>query len=180
MRDLAATRLFESTGTVHETTRTALPRTPPPGAARIAELAGTQVILHMADLGQIVIMLRPDLAATNADRFARLAREGYFDGLTFHRVVPNFVIQGGSPTPTSTWATGPTAATRSAIIPLARHRGPVHARARHRDAQIFINLVDNVRLDFNYTIYGEVVEGMEIADAVQEGAVIERAEVVTR
>ena len=48
------------------------------------------------------------------------------------------------------------------------------------DGQIFINLTDNVRLDFNFTIYGVVVEGMEIVDAVQEGAVIESAEVITR
>jgi len=181
VRDLAATRLLESTGTVHETTRTALPRTAPPGAARIGELAGTQVILHMADLGAIVITLRPDLAATNADRFARLAAEGYFDGLTFHRVVPNFVIQGGSPHANEYMGDGPYS--RDEISDHPHWRGTVGLSTRGRDtgdAQIFINLVDNVRLDFNYTIYGEVVEGMEIADAVQEGAVIERAEVVAR
>ena len=181
VRNLAATRLFESTGTVHETTRTTLPRTPPPDAARIAELAGTQVILHMADLGAIVIALRPDLAATNADRFARLAAEGYFDGLTFHRVVPNFVIQGGSPHANEYMGDGPYS--RDEISDHPHWRGTVGLSTRGRDtgdAQIFINLVDNVRLDFNYTIYGEVVEGMEVADAVQEGAVIERAEVVTR
>ncbi len=181
VRNLAATRLFESTGTVHETTRTILPRTPPPDAARIAELAGTQVILHMADLGAIVIALRPDLAATNADRFARLAAEGYFDGLTFHRVVPNFVIQGGSPHANEYMGDGPYS--RDEISDHPHWRGTVGLSTRGRDtgdAQIFINLVDNVRLDFNYTIYGEVVEGMEIVDAVQEGAVIERAEVVTR
>ncbi|MYK67626.1 MAG: hypothetical protein F4022_14340, partial [Gemmatimonadetes bacterium] len=181
VRDLAATRLFESTGTVHETTRTNLPRTPPPDAARIAELAGAQVILHMADLGAIVIALRPDLAATNADRFARLAAEGYFDGLTFHRVVPNFVIQGGSPHANEYMGDGPYS--RDEISDHPHWRGTVGLSTRGRDtgdAQIFINLVDNVRLDFNYTIHGEVVEGMEIVDAVQEGAVIERAEVVTR
>lgn len=180
VRNLAATQLFESTGTVHETTGTALPRTPPPGAARIATLVGAQVILHMADLGAIVIRLRPDLAATNADRFARLAREGYFDGLTFHRVVPNFVIQGGSPHANEYMGDGPYS--RDEISDHPHWRGTVGLSTRGRDtgdAQIFINLVDNVRLDFNYTIYGEVVEGMEIVDAVQEGAVIERAEVIT-
>ena len=179
--DLAATLLTESTGTPHEATPTRLPRTPPPDAARIAALAGTQVILHMAGLGPIVIALRPDLAATNADRFARLAAEGYFDGLTFHRVVPNFVIQGGSPHANEYMGDGPYS--RDEISDHPHWRGTVGLSTRGRDtgdAQIFINLVDNVRLDFNYTIYGEVVEGMEVADAVQEGAVIERAEVVTR
>ena len=179
--DLAAALLTESTGVAHEAAPERLPRTPPPDAARIAALAGSQVRLRMAGLGDIVIALRPDLAATNADRFARLAREGYFDGLTFHRVVPNFVIQGGSPHANEYMGDGPYS--RDEISDHPHWRGTVGLSTRGRDtgdAQIFINLVDNVRLDFNYTIYGVVVEGMEIVDAVQEGAVIERAEVVPR
>ena len=179
--DLAAALLTESTGMVHEAAPERLPRTPPPDAARIATLAGSRVVLHMAGLGEIVIQLRPDLAATNADRFARLVHEGYFDGLTFHRVVPNFVIQGGSPHANEYMGDGPYS--RDEISDHPHWRGTVGLSTRGRDtgdAQIFINLVDNVRLDFNYTIYGEVVEGMEIVDAVQEGGVIERAEVVAR
>ena len=179
--DMAAALLTESTGSVHQAAPKRLPRTPPPDAARLAELAGAQVVLHMADLGPIVIALRPDLGAANADRFARLAEEGYFDGLTFHRVVPNFVIQGGSPHANEYMGDGPYS--RDEISDHPHWRGTVGLSTRGRDtgdAQIFINLVDNVRLDFNYTIYGEVVEGMEIADAVEEGAVIERTEVVTR
>ena len=174
--DLAAALLTSSTGSVHEAAPRRLPRTPPPAAARIATLAGSRVVLHMAGLGEIAIRLRPDLAATNADRFARLAHEGYFDGLTFHRVVPNFVIQGGSPHANEYMGDGPYS--RDEISDHPHWRGTVGLSTRGRDtgdAQIFINLVDNVRLDFNYTIYGEVVEGMEIVDAVQEGAVIERA-----
>ena len=179
--DLAAALLTASSGSTHEAAPERLPLTPPPSAARLAELAGTQVILHMADLGPIVIALRPGLGATNADRFARLAEEGYFDGLTFHRIVPNFVIQGGSPHANEYMGDGPYS--RDEISDHPHWRGTVGLSTRGRDtgdAQIFINLVDNVRLDFNYTIYGEVVEGMEIVDAVEEGAVIERAEVVTR
>ena len=179
--DLGAALLTRSTGAVHEAAPERLPRTPPPDAARIAELAESRVVLHMAGLGAIVIALRPDLAATNADRFARLARDGYFDGLTFHRVVPNFVIQGGSPHANEYMGDGPYS--RDEISDHAHWRGTVGLSTRGRDtgdAQIFVNLVDNVRLDFNYTIFGEVVEGMEIVDAVREGAVIERAEVVVR
>ena len=179
--DLAAALLTRSTGAIHEAAPERLPRTPPPDATRIAELAESQVVLHMAGLGAIAIALRPDLAATNADRFARLARAGYFDGLTFHRVVPNFVIQGGSPHANEYMGDGPYS--RDEIGDHAHWRGTVGLSTRGRDtgdAQIFVNLVDNVRLDFNYTIFGEVVEGMEIVDAVREGAVIERAEVVGR
>ncbi len=178
--DLAAELLTRSTGTVHEAAPRRLPRTPTPGAARLAALAGTRIRLRMAGLGDIVIALRPDLAATNADRFARLAEQGYFDGLTFHRAVPNFVIQGGSPHANEYMGDGPY--TRDEISDHPHWRGTVGLSTRGRDtgdAQIFINLVDNVRLDFNYTILGEVVEGMEVVDAVREGAVIEQADVVT-
>ena len=177
----AAALLTEATGETHQAAPQTLPRSPTPTAARLAELERSAVILHMAGLGDIVIALRPDLAATNADRFARLAAEGHFDGLTFHRVEPNFVIQGGSPNANEYSGDGPYS--RDEISGAAHWRGTVGLSTRGRDtgdAQIFINLADNLRLDFNYTIYGVVVEGMEVVDAVQEGAVIESAEVVAR
>ena len=158
-----------------------LPRTPPPDAARLARLEQSAVRLRMAGLGDIVIALRPDLAATNADRFARLAAEGYFDGLTFQRVEPNFVIQGGSPNANEYSGDGPYS--RDEIGDHPHWRGTVGLSTRGRDtgdAQMFINLADNLRLDFNYTIYGVVVEGMEVVDAIREGAVIESAAVVRR
>ena len=177
----AAELLTTATGQAHAAVPQPLPRTPTPTAARLRDLERSTVVLHMEGLGDIVIALRPDLAATNADRFARLAAEGYFDGLTFHRVEPNFVIQGGSPHANEFAGDGPYS--RDEISGAAHWRGTVGLSTRGRDtgdAQIFINLVDNLRLDFNYTIYGVVVEGMEVVDAVQEGAVIETAEVLTR
>ena len=158
-----------------------LPRTPPPDAARLAELERSAVVLTMAGLGDIVIALRPDLAATNADRFARLAAEGRLDGLTFHRVEPNFVIQGGSPNANEYSGDGPYS--RDEISDHPHWRGTVGLSTRGRDTgdgQIFVNLADNLRLDFNYTIQGVVVDGMEVVEAVQEGAVIEKATVVRR
>ncbi len=159
------------------------PLTPAPrlDAARLRELDRSVVVLRMAGLGEVVIALRPRLAATNADRFVRLADAGYFDGLTFHRVEPNFVIQGGSPHANEYAGDGPYS--RDEISSQPHWRGTVGLSTRGRDtgdAQIFVNLVDNVRLDFNYTIYGEVVEGMDVVDAVQEGAVIEAARVERR
>lgn len=156
-----------------------LPRAPTPDAARLAQLEGASVVLRMEELGEIVIALRPRWAATNAHRFARLAEEGYFDGLTFHRVEPNFVVQGGSPHANEYAGDGPY--TRDEISAQPHWRGAVGLSTRGRDtgdAQIFVNLVDNVRLDFNYTIFGEVVAGMEVVDAVQEGAVILEARLV--
>ena len=177
----AAALLNAAGGGEYEAVPGALPRTPPPDAARLAELERSAVVLTMAGLGDIVIQLRPDLAATNADRFARLAAEGRLDGLTFHRVEPNFVIQGGSPNANEYSGDGPYS--RDEISDHPHWRGTVGLSTRGRDTgdgQIFVNLADNLRLDFNYTIHGVVVEGMDVVDAVQEGAVIERATVVSR
>ena len=168
-------------GEAYEATPRTLPRAPTPDAARLRDLERSAVRLRMAGLGDIVIALRPDLAATNADRFARLASEGYLDGLTFHRAEPNFVIQGGSPNANEFSGDGPYS--RDEISDHPHWHGAVGLSTRGRDtgdAQIFVNLADNLRLGFNYTIYGVVVEGMDVVDAVQEGAVIERATVVRR
>ena len=168
-------------GDEYEAAPRMLPRTPPPDAERLAELEGALVVLTMAGLGDIVIALRPDLAATNADRFARLAAEGWLDGLTFQRVEPNFVIQGGSPNANEYSGDGPYS--RDEVGEHPHWRGTVGLSTRGRDTgdgQIFVNLADNLRLDHNYTIFGVVVAGMDVVDAVQEGAVIERATVVRR
>ena len=177
----AATLLNAGGDGAHEAAPEPLPRTPPPTPARLAELERSAVVLTMAGLGDIVIALRPDLAATNADRFARLADEGYFDGLAFQRVEPNFVIQGGSPNANEYSGDGPYS--RDEISDHPHWRGTVGLSTRGRDtgdAQIFVNLADNLRLDFNYTIFAVVVEGMEVVDAIQEGSVIESAAVVRR
>jgi peptidyl-prolyl cis-trans isomerase B (cyclophilin B) len=129
--------------------------------------------------GTISIQPLPRVALTNAHRFVRLAQEGYFDGLTFHRWAPNFVLQGGSPGANEYSGDGPFSRDEVGAVP--HWRGTVGLSTRGHDtgdAQIFINLVDNVRLNHDYTVYGIVVGGMDLADAVLEGDVITRAEVV--
>jgi cyclophilin family peptidyl-prolyl cis-trans isomerase/HEAT repeat protein len=158
-----------------------LENVPTPDGAELRALSRSSVVLEMAGGGEIEIRLRPDWAATNAARFARLAREGYYDGLTFHRVVPNFVIQGGSPGANE--YAGADRYTRDETGLPAHWEGTVGVSTRGRDTgdgQIFINLVDNVRLDHDYTIFGEVVRGMDVAREVLEGDVIQRARVVER
>src|SRR5690606_1945183 len=118
----------------------------------------------------------PLVAPTNAHRFARLARAGYFDGLTFHRWAPNFVAQGGSPGANE--YVGDAAYTRDEVGH-PHWRGTVGLSTRGRDTgdgQIFINLVHNVRLDGDYTVYGRVIEGMDVVDRLLEGDVIASAE----
>ena len=130
--------------------------------------------------GSIEMRLLPWEAPTNAYRFASLARAGALDGLTFHRVVANFVVQGASPGANEDAGHG--RYTRDEITARSHARGTVGVSTRGRDTgdgQIFINLVDNVRLDHAYTIFAEVVAGMDVVDAVLEGDVIASARLLS-
>jgi cyclophilin family peptidyl-prolyl cis-trans isomerase/HEAT repeat protein len=148
---------------------------PLPPYGELRELAETRAVVEMQGGASFELKLLPFEAPTNAARFARLARVGYFDGLTFHRVVPGFVIQGGSPGANEYAGDGPY--TRDELILQSHLRGTVGLSTRGRDTgdgQIYVNLVDNPRLDHSYTIFAEVVSGMDVVDGILEGAVIER------
>jgi len=155
-----------------------LPPLPFPSFDELLALDGAVAHVHMQGGGVFDVTLYPFEAPTNVARFARQAHEGWFAGLTFHRVVPNFVIQGGSPGASEYVGDGPY--TRDEVTVRSHLRGTVGISTRGRDtgdSQIFVNLVDNVRLDHNYTIIGTVISGMEVVDGVLEGAVIERGEI---
>lgn len=157
-----------------------LPRAELPTSEDLQAMASSVLRLHMAAGGVVDIELAPYVAPTNAWRFFRLVREGYFDGLTFHRWAPNFVLQGGSPNANE--YQGAAGYTRDEVGLPSHWRGTVGISTRGRDtgdAQIFVNLVHNVRLDHTYTVVGRVVDGMDAVDLALEGAVIERAEVVS-
>jgi cyclophilin family peptidyl-prolyl cis-trans isomerase len=170
----AADVLEAWTGERPPTAPTPLPPLPLPSYAEAMALARTSFVLEMARGGEIDVRLLPFAAPTNAARFARLARSGYFDGLTIHRVAPNFVVQGGSPGANEYSGDGPF--TRDELS-VPNWRGTVGLSTRGRDtgdAQFYINLIDNVRLDHEYTVFGVVVQGMSVVDGVLEGAVIRR------
>jgi cyclophilin family peptidyl-prolyl cis-trans isomerase len=155
--------------------RRPLARLPLPTLERLAYLRGATVTITMARGGLWRLRLFPDEAPTNVARFARLAAAGFFNGLTFHRVEPTFVIQGGSPGANEYAGDGPF--TRDEVGLRSHLRGTVGISTRGRDTgdgQIFVNLIDNLRLDHNYTIIGEVIDGMEVVDGILEGDVIER------
>ena len=166
------------TGVPHQARPQPLPRLALPTVQQLGEMDRSLVVLHMARGGEVVIELFPTLAPTNAFRFFRLAGAGYFDGLTLHRWVPNFVIQGGSPAANEYTGDGPY--TRDEIGTVSHWRGTVGTSTRGRDTgdgQIFVNLVHNVRLDHDYTVFGAVVTGMDVVDSLLGGDVIERAEI---
>jgi cyclophilin family peptidyl-prolyl cis-trans isomerase/HEAT repeat protein len=129
--------------------------------------------------GSFVIQLFPRETPATVARVVRLAREGYYNGHLFQRVEPNFVIQGGGPDASE--YVGDDAFMRDEIAFHSHFRGTLGISTRGRDtgdAQVFINLVDNPRLDQDYTVFGQVVEGMDVVDQILEGDVIGTIEVV--
>jgi cyclophilin family peptidyl-prolyl cis-trans isomerase len=121
--------------------------------------------------GNIVFKLYPNHAPNTVTRIVELVKSGFYNGLTFHRVVPNFVIQGGDPQGDGTGGTGQKL--KAEFNDLQHIRGTV-AMARSRDvdsadSQFYIALSTLAHLDKNYTIFGQVVEGLELLDKVQIG-----------
>jgi cyclophilin family peptidyl-prolyl cis-trans isomerase/HEAT repeat protein len=142
-------------------------------------LSNARLRFTMSGLGTFELRLLPEEAPVTSSHIATLARTGYYNGLTFHRVVPNFVIQGGSPGANEYAGQGPFM--RDEVGLRSHRRGTVGISTRGRDtgdAQIFINLVDLPRLDHTYTVFAEVVSGMDVVDAILEGDVIATVEVI--
>ncbi len=129
--------------------------------------------------GTILVRLFTDETPATIARIIRLARAHYYDGLTFHRIVPGFVIQGGSPGANE--QVGDAAFMRDELGMRSHDRGTLGISTRGRDtgdAQFFVNLVDNPRLDHDYTVFGEVISGMDVVDQILEGDVMARVEVI--
>jgi cyclophilin family peptidyl-prolyl cis-trans isomerase len=137
----------------------------------------SEMIMQLDD-GEVVITLMPELAPVTVATVTALVGSGYYIGKTFHRIVPNFVVQGGSPG-ANEYAGAPRFM-RDELSAAPHVRGAVGISTRGRDtgdAQIFIDLVDLPRLDRNYTVFGYVKSGMEHVDRMLEGAVIKRVTV---
>jgi cyclophilin family peptidyl-prolyl cis-trans isomerase/HEAT repeat protein len=178
---LAADIISEKVGVSVEPKTLRFETGPLPEQSYIAALSGARARIKMREAGTLTLELLPEEAPVTVAAFARLAEKGYYDGLTFHRVVPNFVIQGGSPGANE--YVGTADYLRDELGLLSHVRGTVGISTRGRDtgdSQIFINLVDNYRLDHNYTVLARVVDGMEAVDAVLEGDVIESIEIFRR
>ena len=158
------------------------PASRPASAAPDDVPAGTRLRFIMSPTsggGIFEVVLNSDIAPYTAARIVRLARAGYYDGLTFHRIAPNFVVQGGSPGANEYVGDGPFM--RDEIWLDTHARGTLGISTRGRDtgdAQIFINTVDNPRLDFDYTVFARVTYGMPLVDAILEGDVIQHVSVL--
>jgi cyclophilin family peptidyl-prolyl cis-trans isomerase len=146
---------------------------------QLVRLASPRARITIRQIGTFDLALFTTQAPAAVLRFARLAEAGYYNGLTFHRVVPNFVIQGGSPGANE--YVGDARFMRDEVGLWPHVRGAVGVSTRGHDtgdAQIFIDLVDNPRLDHDYTVFGQVLNGIEVVDQVLEGDVIERIEII--
>jgi cyclophilin family peptidyl-prolyl cis-trans isomerase len=121
--------------------------------------------------GEVRIEFFPADAPRTVENFVALAKKGFYDGLTFHRVVPDFVVQGGCPKGDGSGGPGHTV---KAEFNAQKHlRGAVAmARSQHPDSagsQFYITYGPTPHLDGNYTVFGRVVAGMEHVDRIKQG-----------
>jgi cyclophilin family peptidyl-prolyl cis-trans isomerase/HEAT repeat protein len=129
--------------------------------------------------GSFTIELLPEAAPLNVDNFVQLAKRRYFNGIVFHRVVPNFVVQGGDPRGDGNG--GPGYQIRCEINEVPYQRGAVGMALSGKDtggSQWFVTHAPQPHLDGGYTVFGNVVAGMEVVDAIVRGDTI-RSIVVT-
>ena len=129
------------------------------------------LVLELKD-GPAVIVMRPDLAPNHVRRIKELVRQGFYDGIVFHRVIRGFMAQTGDPTGTGTGGTGQKLKAefsrephKRGTVSMARTNDPNSA-----DSQFFICFADAPFLDGKYTVWGQVVSGMEYVDLIKKGA----------
>ncbi|MEQ1912731.1 MAG: peptidylprolyl isomerase, partial [Vicinamibacterales bacterium] len=151
----------------------------PLSAAELRRLASPRARFVMRDVGQFEVALFTIEAPATVLQFAQLAQSGYYDGLTFHRVVPNGVIQGGSPGANEFSSNATLMRDEVGLWPHVRGAVGISTRGHDTgDAQIFIDLVDNPRYDHTYTVFAQVLNGMDIVDRLMEGDVIDSVEIL--
>ncbi len=127
--------------------------------------------------GTIQLELYPQYAPETVNNFVFLAREGYYDGVSFHRVIPNFVIQGGDPTGTGAGGPGYTFGDEVMDNPLKHETGVIsmaNAGRNTNGSQFFITHSPQPHLDGKHTVFGKVVKGQDVVNAIRQGDVMER------
>jgi peptidyl-prolyl cis-trans isomerase B (cyclophilin B) len=140
----------------------------------IADDATPNAVIE-TNLGNIELRFFPDVAPKHVENFLTLAKEGFYDGTIFHRVIPDFMIQGGDPNTKGTDKSkygqgGPDHSVKAEFSDRPHKRGILSmARSQHPDSagsQFFIVVKDSNFLDGQYTVFGEVVSGMDVADKI--------------
>ena len=143
-------------------------------AEEIKKMSETRAIIE-TKFGNIELKFFPEVAPNHVNNFIDLAKKGFYDGSTFHRVIPKFMIQGGDPNSKNPDRSkhgmgGPGYAVKAEFNDKPHKRGTLSmARASHPDSagsQFFICVADSFFLDKQYTVFGEVVSGIEVADKI--------------
>ncbi len=132
------------------------------------------------DRGTMVLELYDEAAPGTVANFEKLAKEGFYDGLTFHRVIPNFVVQGGCPRGDGTGGPGYTIRCETAGNPHKHERGSLsmaHAGKDTGGSQFFICHAPQPHLDGLHTVFGKVTDGVDVVDAIRKGDHIVRVRV---
>ncbi|RMF65439.1 MAG: peptidylprolyl isomerase [Calditrichaeota bacterium] len=133
--------------------------------------------------GDIVAELDAFYAPEHTNNFVFLARQGFFDGLTFHRYEPGFVIQGGDPLGTGTGGPGYTIPAEiglphvSGALAMARRPDQVNPEKRSSGSQFYITLKPTPFLDGNYSVFGKVIQGFDVVQQIRAGDLIQRVDI---
>lgn len=142
--------------------------------SEIEKMTKRKAVIH-TKFGDITLRFFPDIAPNHVNNFMELAEKGFYDGTTFHRVVPKFVIQGGDPNSKSPnrakHGLGGPGYNLKAEFNKKPHKRGILSMARSADpdsagSQFFICVADAPFLDGKYTVFGEVVKGMEVVDKI--------------
>jgi peptidyl-prolyl cis-trans isomerase B (cyclophilin B) len=150
---------------------------PVTAADLIVEGPHPHAIIEIRDLGQIRIELLPEIAPGTVENFIKLAEEAFYEGLTFHRVIPGFMLQAGDPAsrgsdPRRLGGGGPGYDIDDEFSEFPHTRGVLSMANKGRNnsggSQFFIVHQDSPHLDGRHTIFGRVVEGIEVVDAITE------------
>ena len=140
--------------------------------AEVAADPSNKLTIELSTGGKVVVMLRPDAAPAHVERVKTLVRQGFYNGLKFHRVIPGFMAQGGDPQGTGQGGS-PLPDLKAEFNSLPFLRGTVGAaRAEQPDSansQFFIMFGPNGGMEGKYTVFGRVIEGMAAVDAIAPG-----------
>ena len=127
--------------------------------------------------GTIVLELYPTYAPKTVNNFVFLARQGFYDGIKFHRVISNFMIQGGDPTGTGTGGPGYKFEDEVRNNPLKHETGVIsmaNAGANTNGSQFFVTHSPQPHLNGKHTVFGKVIEGQDVVNAVRQGDVMQK------
>ena len=127
--------------------------------------------------GTVVLELYPNYAPKTVNNFVFLARQAFYDGLKFHRVISNFMIQGGDPTGTGTGGPGYRFEDEVRNNPLKHETGVIsmaNAGANTNGSQFFITHSPQPHLNGRHTVFGKVIEGQEVVNAIRQGDTMQK------